>query len=662
VTANGVTTQYDIDPTGPGSIVAEYSGGLVAHYVYGLDLASRVDASDNPAYYTFDGSGNTANLTDVNSATVASYSYLPFGEKLSASSSVANPFTYVGELGVTDEGQGLYLMRNRWYDPSQGHFTQADPADLDGGTVNLYQYAGNNPIHRSDANGLGLIATVIGMITGLPANEAVNTANQAVAAGNANRAAQGVDYSDPNADLSGLSGTAGGNISGALQSTAHLTMTSAVGSANLGIQSTAGYPGITTPAGATGAAVNYGEGKMMPPPPPDSPFGPGANKFMGPGNSGNDFSLPPGSGSAAWNPPGSGNANTPGGGGKSTSKGNTGEPHSGDPNNKTASGFGTLGYVTASGNIFYMIQFANETNAAAPAAEVTVTDQLDSNLDWSTFAFQNIAFNNVSLIVSNGVQAYTAMAQVVTDPNPVQVTATFNPTTGVVTWGMQSIDPITKALPADPMAGFLPPDNTQGQGEGNLTYTVSTKAGLPNGTIIKNQAVIVFDANAPIATAITTNTIDTAAPTSAMTPLPASSSPSFTVSWSGKDTGPGIAGYDIFVATNGGVWTLWQEGATNTSANFTGASGNAYAFYSVAYDNAGLVETQPIIPGTTTVVGTAAPFTIARAGAGNLTLNWAQGTLLQATNLAGPWSTNTATSPYTFAPTNSQKFFKLLLN
>ncbi|MGP8235731.1 MAG: RHS repeat-associated core domain-containing protein [Limisphaerales bacterium] len=662
VTFNGQTTQYDMDPTGPGSVVAEYNGGLVAHYVYGLDLASRVDASGNPAYYTFDGSGNTVNLTDANSATVGSYSYLPFGEKLSASSSVANPFTYVGELGVTDEGQGLYLMRNRWYDPSAGHFTQPDPADLDGGTVNLYQYAANNPVHRSDPNGLGLIATIVGLVTGLPANEAVNTANQAVAAGNANRAAQGVDYSDPNADLSGLSGTAGGNISGALQSTGHLTMTSAVGSANAGIQSTAGYPGITTPAGATGAAVNYGEGKMMPPAPGDTPWGPGANKFMGPGNSGNDFSLPPGSGSKAWNPPTGTATGSPTGGGNGTSKGNTGEPHSGDPNNKSSSGFGTQGYVTGSGNILYLIQFANETNAAAPAAEVTVTDQLDPNLDRSTFAFQNVAFNNVSLVVPNGVQTYTAMAQVVTDPSPVQVTATFNPATGIVTWVIESIDPVTRTLPTDPLAGFLPPDNTQGQGEGNVTYTVSTKAGLPNGTIIKNQAVIVFDANAPIATAITTNMIDNAAPSSSMTPLSASSSSSFTVSWSGKDTGPGIAGYDIFVATNGGVWTLWQEGVTNTSATFTGTSGNTYAFYSVAYDDAGLVESQPVVPGTSTTVTGGTPFSIAKAAAGSLTLTWSQGTLLQATNLTGPWSTNTAASPYTFAPTNSQKFFKLLLN
>jgi hypothetical protein len=42
-------------------------------------------------------------------------------------------------------------------------------------------------------------------------------------------------------------------------------------------------------------------------------------------------------------------------------------------------------------------------------------------------------------------------------------------------------------------------------------------------------------------------------------------------------------------------------------------------------------------------------------------LNWASGTLLQATNLSGPWVTNAAVSPYTVQPTNTQMFYRLLL-
>lgn len=46
------------------------------------------------------------------------------------------------------------------------------------------------------------------------------------------------------------------------------------------------------------------------------------------------------------------------------------------------------------------------------------------------------------------------------------------------------------------------------------------------------------------------------------------------------------------------------------------------------------------------------------AGSG-MEIVWSQGALLQSTNLAGPWNTNTATSPCTISPTNSQMFFRV---
>jgi len=51
---------------------------------------------------------------------------------------------------------------------------------------------------------------------------------------------------------------------------------------------------------------------------------------------------------------------------------------------------------------------------------------------------------------------------------------------------------------------------------------------------------------------------------------------------------------------------------------------------------------------------------IAPGAGGNLTITWSQGTLLQATNLTGPWTTNAAASPYTASPTNAQMFFRVV--
>jgi RHS repeat-associated protein len=138
---NGVRTQYLIDPMGLGDVVAEYdgSGNLQAHYVHGLGLTSRIDAGNQSAYYQFDAIGNTTELTGPAGAVLNSYAYLPFGEALRATETVANPFQYIGAFGVMREGSGMDYMRSRWSAPDQGRFTQPDPAGLVGGANRRYQ-------------------------------------------------------------------------------------------------------------------------------------------------------------------------------------------------------------------------------------------------------------------------------------------------------------------------------------------------------------------------------------------------------------------------------------------------------------------------------------------------------------------------------------------
>ena len=43
-----------------------------------------------------------------------------------------------------------------------------------------------------------------------------------------------------------------------------------------------------------------------------------------------------------------------------------------------------------------------------------------------------------------------------------------------------------------------------------------------------------------------------------------------------------------------------------------------------------------------------------------IVLSWPTGTLLEATNVTGPWVTNNATSPYTNTPTGLRKFYRVI--
>src|SRR5262249_3142822 len=132
MTQNGQTTRYVVDPIGLGNIVGEYngSGGVIANYTYGLGLTSRGASGGATAYYSFDGLGSTAQLTGTDGAVLNNYRYSPFGEVLSATRSMPNPFIYVGQFGVMNEGNGVDFMRARFYEPGQGRFLSHDPMGL----------------------------------------------------------------------------------------------------------------------------------------------------------------------------------------------------------------------------------------------------------------------------------------------------------------------------------------------------------------------------------------------------------------------------------------------------------------------------------------------------------------------------------------------------
>ena len=108
-----------IDPIGLGNVVGQYdgSGNLVARYDYGFGLVSQIDATGNSYFYNFSAIGNTSELTNATGDSVNSYLTIRSGISLAKSETVANPFEFVGEYGVMNEGNGLEFMRARYYQP-----------------------------------------------------------------------------------------------------------------------------------------------------------------------------------------------------------------------------------------------------------------------------------------------------------------------------------------------------------------------------------------------------------------------------------------------------------------------------------------------------------------------------------------------------------------
>ena len=284
---------------------------------------------------------------------------------------------------------------------------------------------------------------------------------------------------------------------------------------------------------------------------------------------------------------------------------------SNDPNDIVGpGGFGSNNFVSATTALYpYTIHFENDpAHATAPAQDVTITQQLSSNLDWTTFELGNFGFGSTTISVPAGLQDYqTQITYHNQDGSPLRVdfSAQLDLETGIMTWIFRSIDPATGTFPLNALAGFLPVDDSTGRGEAFVSYFVRPKAGLSTGTAINQQASIVFDLNGSVPTNVFSNTIDAGLPTSSVSALPTRESrPNFTLSWSGQDDagGSGIASFDIFVSDNGSPFTAFLTGTTNTSATFNGTWGHSYAFYSVAVDNVGNRQTTPSTAQATTQV------------------------------------------------------------
>ena len=145
----------------------------------------------------------------------------------------------------------------------------------------------------------------------------------------------------------------------------------------------------------------------------------------------------------------------------------------------------------------YTIEFSNEKTAEVPADNVVVTEQLSPNLDWSTFQLGTIGFGSYVVNVPPGLTSYsTRVDATATLGVYVDIDASLNLSTGLLTVTFTSLDPTTLDTPSNPLVGFLPPDTNPPNGEGYINYTIQPKAGLATGATLDAQASIVFDTNA----------------------------------------------------------------------------------------------------------------------------------------------------------------------
>ena len=596
---NGVRTEYVWDLQGIGNIVGEYiQAGTGSRFAYGHGLVKREDQPVGSSYYAFDGFGSTNALTGETGVIQSTYSYDPFGAKVTQNESFLNHFQFGGRFGITTDQGGDVFMRARYYSSSLGRFSSLDPISLSGGDGNLYRFVLNSPVNAVDPQGTFLLPLAgAGAIIGGSVGAGIYTLTH-------------LDSFESGAFFgAAAAGAVGGFVIG--------------GTGGLILPAALGLGAVSALAGSTVNNLYDGKGAISSGDfldalayAPLSLLGPGRGFQWGsfaPGFKNILFGLN-GHGKFLWKDNVIGSAlsefvdflrrNLGAFAGSGTGS-------SIDPNQLIGpAGFGANSYVSTNSVLPYRIDFENDAIATLPAQHVAISNQLDSDLDWSTFELSEFGFGDYLFSIPKGSRHFQTTMDVSINGHTFQVLVETGivAQTGLVFASFQSVDPAT-SLPPDILTGFLPPEDGTGRGMGHISYTIKARADAATGTDLSSIALITFDSGETIATNQVNphnpaegtdptkearNKIDADTPTSAITtPVGTQSRSSVNLAWQGSDVGSGIVGYDLYVSDNGGAFTLAQSNIAGTSTTYAGQAGHTYGFYTIARDGVGLREAAP---------------------------------------------------------------------
>lgn len=260
-----------------------------------------------------------------------------------------------------------------------------------------------------------------------------------------------------------------------------------------------------------------------------------------------------------------------------------------------------LGYTALSGSrhigngltdVYYTICFENDSAATAPANVIILTDTIDARyFDLNTFAPTRVRIGDVEALLSgkpNFIQTVDMRPRI----NCIaQVECNYDCQQGIAVFTLTSLDPMTLEPVTDFTQGMLPPNGPDNMGQGEMSFNISLKPGLSEGTVIKNHADNIFDNEDPVFTPNWVNIIDGVKPTSRVIDCELLNDSVAAVSIRGEDDRSGPWRYDIYAQYDGGDWyKAASEVPIDRAAQVRVYEGIEHHFYAVLTDSAGNVE------------------------------------------------------------------------
>lgn len=227
-------------------------------------------------------------------------------------------------------------------------------------------------------------------------------------------------------------------------------------------------------------------------------------------------------------------------------------PESRDPNEMSGpAGVGKDRKVLPGQWLDFKIYFENAPTATAAAQEIHIENMLSEYLDWNTFALGEIVFKNQIATSLSGKNSGSAEVALADGSQNVRMEFSLDSSTGRAYWYMRSVDPSTAdGWPVDPYAGFLPPNDGNGSGEGYVAYRIRVRDDAPADAVINSSASIVFDYNEPMLTDPSwSNVVHAGAPSSPeLARLPEVVNGNAALSWTASDF---ASSYDVYIWRDG---------------------------------------------------------------------------------------------------------------
>jgi RHS repeat-associated protein len=155
MTTTSGTITFHYDENNNVTYETDQNGNVVASYTY--DDENRpvsMTRGGTLYFYQYNAHGDVVALTDTSGTVVATYTYDAFGNLLSSTGTVVNPYLYAGYR--YDQETGLYYLQSRYYNPNTGRFLTRDTFGgftKDPLSLHKYLYANNNPVMNIDPNG-----------------------------------------------------------------------------------------------------------------------------------------------------------------------------------------------------------------------------------------------------------------------------------------------------------------------------------------------------------------------------------------------------------------------------------------------------------------------------------------------------------------------------